>query len=641
MSEFAVKQKQKVLTRAKPSTAFSPASPNHQQTQIQNILRSTGAQAKLTIGQPGDKYEQEADRVADQVMRMSDADVAQRVETGTVQPMQIQRMCSECEKDVQRQHEEEEQLQAKESPGQTPQVTPNLESRINSLKGGGQPLDPATRSFFEPRFGHDFSKVRVHSDSSSADTAKSINARAFTLGNHVVMGSGEYQPKSQSGQRLLGHELTHIVQQGGAQGSNAMIQKEEPVTTDALSGESFDNNVESLQFANIEELLKVYVTLQDSVSIYLSEPHRQVTYTYEWVIGVGNLILEQEISSRLSSMSVAQLREVYVIIYGLREEGYLLPDLKRQNWLGDQIEFHISQLSESSKESEESNKVEYESFSADEILSLKTIITGLIAITASQMGEASKRVAASVKSLAKSEADTFALLLDLGMVFLTPILVGKLASLANNIPVSSPKVIYVAAIKALDTSFTKSVLSASTKAGKEILKKNATVLFGETEIDTFIIGLRGSYTKSFKEIIKTLPNDPIELGLIYLAFDNVDEEFFVSNFQAEIYNFQKYVQPIGTTSSPPIGSPSYNYQKKLYWVEMPSDSPPKLGLIKESPWHALCHYLWVEWVPNEYKDLAIAKHNETFGEEVKILPFDSVDWRPNEHNPKKVRCANY
>jgi len=235
--------KRKVVNGRRPAKAvphrFNPKSDKLQRNAIRNILSSSGAQAKLTIGQPNDKYEQEADRVADQVMSMSDADVAQRVETGTVQPMQIQRMCPECENDMaqrqpmeedeemlqpklrdeslQRQpleEEEEEELQAKEMPGQTPTVTPNLESRINSLKGGGQPLDSDTRSFFEPRFGHDFSKVRVHTDDASADAAKSINARAFTLGNHVVMGAGQYQPKSQQEKRLLGHELTHVVQQG-------------------------------------------------------------------------------------------------------------------------------------------------------------------------------------------------------------------------------------------------------------------------------------------------------------------------------------------------------------------------------------------------------------------------------------------
>jgi len=185
-----------------------------QQAQIGSILRSTGSQAKLAIGQPNDRYEQEADRVADQVMRMSDADVVQRAKSGIVQPMQIQRMCPECEEELQRQpEEEEEELQAKEQPDRTPQITPGVESRINSLKGGGQPLDSATRSFFEPRFSRDFSDVRLHTGGEAADLSRTINARAFTLGNHVVMGSGEYQPNSQSGQRLLGHELTHVVQQ--------------------------------------------------------------------------------------------------------------------------------------------------------------------------------------------------------------------------------------------------------------------------------------------------------------------------------------------------------------------------------------------------------------------------------------------
>jgi len=204
--EFQSKTKHAGSARRIIPSKSAPTVPSNrkQQSQIQNILRSSGAQAKLTIGQPNDKYEQEADRVADQVMSMSNADVAQRVETGTVQPMRIQRLEA---------GEEEEELQAKEMPGQTPTVAPNLESRINSLRGGGQPLDSATRSFFEPRFGHDFSKVRVHTGSCASETAKSVNSMAFTLGNNVVFGSGHYHPATQSGLRLLGHELTHVIQQ--------------------------------------------------------------------------------------------------------------------------------------------------------------------------------------------------------------------------------------------------------------------------------------------------------------------------------------------------------------------------------------------------------------------------------------------
>ena len=211
-----VAKNQETGTARSSNKRLNDRSLQHPYLQAQNIIGNHGLlnccngviQTKLKVGQPNDKYEQEADRVAEQVMRMSDADVAQRVERGAVQPVRIQRMCAGCE--------EEEMIQAKESPGQTPQVTSNLESKINTLKGSGQPLDSATRSFFEPRFGHDFSQVRVHSDNVAADTAKSINAHAFTLDSDVVFGSGEYQPQSDKGMRLLGHELTHVIQQGTA-----------------------------------------------------------------------------------------------------------------------------------------------------------------------------------------------------------------------------------------------------------------------------------------------------------------------------------------------------------------------------------------------------------------------------------------
>jgi len=235
VQSMAIKSKRTSKPARRPSGYSSSA--KHLAQPAVKPTRNLPIQAKLTIGQPNDKYEQEADRVADQVMRMSDADVAQRVETGTVQPMRIQRLCPECEEETaQRQpenEEEEERLQAKEMPGQTPAVTQGLESRINSLKSGGLPLDPATRTFFEPRFGHDFSHVRVHSDDAAADIAKSINARAFTLGNHIAMSSGEYQPNSQSGQRLLGHELTHVIQQrDGRTGSK--IQKQGSIESDPI-----------------------------------------------------------------------------------------------------------------------------------------------------------------------------------------------------------------------------------------------------------------------------------------------------------------------------------------------------------------------------------------------------------------------
>ncbi len=182
---------------------------------VQGLIKSGILQAKLKIGSPGDIYEQEADRVAEQVMKMPEP---QAVSSGTPY---IQRVCPKCE-------EEEEKVQAKAASGLNLEADPSIENQIQSLKGGGNPLSEGERAFFEPRFGVDFSQVRVHTESQSAEAARGVNARAFTVGHDVVFGMGEYAPGTSEGKRLLGHELTHVVQQGGG---NASVYRQAPPAT--------------------------------------------------------------------------------------------------------------------------------------------------------------------------------------------------------------------------------------------------------------------------------------------------------------------------------------------------------------------------------------------------------------------------
>jgi hypothetical protein len=130
---------------------------------------------------------------------------------------------------------DEELTQAKIAGDVTPEVTPAISSNIQSLQGGGRPLSWSERSFFEPRFGTDFSNVRVHNDTRAASVASSVNARAFTLGHNVVFGTGEYCPDASSGRKLLAHELTHVVQQSG--GSTL-------ISTDKNSENSIPNSQE-------------------------------------------------------------------------------------------------------------------------------------------------------------------------------------------------------------------------------------------------------------------------------------------------------------------------------------------------------------------------------------------------------------
>lgn len=165
-------------------------------------------QAKLTVGSPGDVYEQEADRVADRIMRMPEPKNSPSVTISQhVQPMRVQRMCKECE-------EEDEQVHRKEAGGQTPRVTPGLEARLDATRDGGQPLPESVRSFMEPRFGADFSEVRLHTGGEANTLNQELKAQAFTRQRDIYFGAGKYNPESEEGKRLLVHELTHVVQQG-------------------------------------------------------------------------------------------------------------------------------------------------------------------------------------------------------------------------------------------------------------------------------------------------------------------------------------------------------------------------------------------------------------------------------------------
>ena len=185
-----------------------------------------GLQRKLTVGAANDQYEQEADRVADQVMRMRDPALARSsIDPTLTRALSLQRKCQGCK--------DEEELQRQPQDPQTETPSSGLDRGAATLSQSGQPLDANTRAFFEPRFGTDFSAVRIHTDTQAAESARSVNALAYTVGHNVVFNSGQYTPQSDSGKRLLAHELTHVVQQG-----QAMLRRQslgEPDDSDAAA----------------------------------------------------------------------------------------------------------------------------------------------------------------------------------------------------------------------------------------------------------------------------------------------------------------------------------------------------------------------------------------------------------------------
>ncbi len=166
---------------------------------VQELLRSGAIQAKLAISSPDDPEEREADNVAQTIMRSpAGFPISSHCSCG-----EGEEMCEEC------QHKQSSAtIHRSAIKTSAPAHTPPIVSDV--LRSPGSPLDASTRAFFEPRFGRDFSHVRIHTGTEASASARSIYARAYTAGSDIVFGHGQYSPDSILGRTLLAHELAHV-----------------------------------------------------------------------------------------------------------------------------------------------------------------------------------------------------------------------------------------------------------------------------------------------------------------------------------------------------------------------------------------------------------------------------------------------
>jgi hypothetical protein len=177
----------------------------------QNLLGNQGVlqrlEAGLRMNDINDPAEREADRVAQAVLTMKHGDTAAPPASRSSAPV-LQRKCTSCEEE-----EDETRLIQREASSASPVTAiPAIVGRV--LESPGRPLDTAARSFMEPRFRRDFSGVRVHDDAEAVTSARSINAKAYAVGNDLVFASRNYSPDTSEGKWILAHELAHVIQQG-------------------------------------------------------------------------------------------------------------------------------------------------------------------------------------------------------------------------------------------------------------------------------------------------------------------------------------------------------------------------------------------------------------------------------------------
>jgi hypothetical protein len=170
-------------------------------------------QTKLAVSEPGDAFEQEADRVAGQILRAPAPDVSHGAKREAEAAPRVTPLRSSVSRKKTRdgEHGVADETMEQEPVPRTP----------------GRSLPASARAFFEPRFGRDFGHVRVHADAEAARSAQALGARAYTAGAHIVFGAGEYRPDTDRGRGLLAHELVHTVQQSAQSGAHApMIQRQ-------------------------------------------------------------------------------------------------------------------------------------------------------------------------------------------------------------------------------------------------------------------------------------------------------------------------------------------------------------------------------------------------------------------------------
>ena len=205
------------------STPFESTRPAHAFGRVA-VEAPAPVQTKLTVNRPGDRFEREADAVADRVMRMpagpdaaAGASVDERADAGAVQRVADHEDPSLDDIEIRPPEEEARSTGVAQTlrPAGAAGGARSLSTRALG-GGGGSPLEPGTRRFMETRFGADFGRVRVHADGQAASLSRALDARAFTHRAHIWFGENEYRPETPEGRRVLAHELTHVVQQGAA-----------------------------------------------------------------------------------------------------------------------------------------------------------------------------------------------------------------------------------------------------------------------------------------------------------------------------------------------------------------------------------------------------------------------------------------
>ena len=242
-----------------------------------NFSKIDVIQPKMKISHPGDVYEQEANMIAEQVMSVS-------AESSIMTPLsayeeKIDRKCAACEM----KEEDEEKIldiSRKHSRSVNQEATDEITKEISDVRSSsGSAIDSSTKDFMESRLGYDFSNVRIHVDRRSAESARAIGALAYTAGNDIVFGAGQYEPNTPAGRSLIVHELVHTIQQRAVKNPSIQRQtaREEACETRYSRATNFGELVSLIRAAEANLISCGFASTEDRVHVL-----RGVYYGTTW-----------------------------------------------------------------------------------------------------------------------------------------------------------------------------------------------------------------------------------------------------------------------------------------------------------------------------------------------------------------------
>lgn len=376
----AVKPKAAEPASGTKSTFFKKGSDTSLNTEAPFFIKTNTVQTKLTVGQPNDKYEQEADSMADKVVqRLTEPGIQkQPVQHTSLTPF-VQSKCAECEQEEKMQKKEEEKEQQESSTdimkksafpddGQAPppdtnedddinvqrkcaecekeeakavqktgeagDVSPDVEKKLSASKGSGTSLPDGVRGQMETSMGADFSNVKVHTGSQAVQMNKQLRAQAFTNGSDIYFNSGKYNPGSKSGQRLLAHELTHTIQQGSAIRKSSVpgIQKDGEALPDPVPNCALSVTMQGLNFVPAENSYYVLgpkapqavaLAVKKLTGENYSDTLARTVYgilTRQSVAGLGSLAGEATAGEVMGNFSVL-IRESLMLVNAIKQQG--------------------------------------------------------------------------------------------------------------------------------------------------------------------------------------------------------------------------------------------------------------------------------------------------------------------------------